>query len=258
MDPTSRPDPDLLEYARHYGISEDPITRSPESYLVDSGLDNIFPDTAPSSPHSMRARHEELDSQLGHYLNRERLDIPIQDGRVMASIRELEREGAPPNWNTLLPPLQSMGSLRSEPLLKTQRQEQQERALQMGDGDAMPMDGGDASFNQQELTLMEFEKTPEVPEERSSSSSRSSSIRPVQKQPNRRAAHNTAAFVETVLAISKVRGLSTTILCNADFHRQPETVRLPEAVLPLPPLPCGTPPSVQTWAHSMTSWHQEA
>lgn len=214
MDPTWRVDTDLLEYARHNGIAEDSMGKSPGSYLTDSGLDNLFPDTAPANSHSLHERHEELDSQLGHYLNNEKLDISIQEGRLLTSVRRLELDGLQLDWNEMLPPLQSMGSLRQEPLLKTQ--EEEERAREIRGGDAIELVNADTCPDQP--TPMELEKTTETTNEKSRWS-RQSSVKLVQNQSNRRASHNSAAFVGTVLSISKVTWLlyHNAIQTNTDL-----------------------------------------
>lgn len=182
MDPTSRVDAALLEYARHYCLAEDPITKSPESYLIDGGLDNMFPDSTPVNAHSVlsvRERHEELDAELGHYLNNERLEISMKEGRLLASARYIEQDAFRPVWNGLLPPLGRVGSARDEPLLKTQ--EEEERAQTSNEGDTMKLES----------------KTDATAESMQSSKCMD------QNQP-RSASNSTAALVETALATSKV------------------------------------------------------
>lgn len=231
MDPTSHVDTDLLEYARHYGIAEDPMSKSPDSYLTDSGLDNLFPDPAPANPQPLRERYEELDSQLGHYLNNEKLDISIHEGRLLTSVRRLELDGLQLDWNEMLPPLQSIGSLRQEPLLKTQVEE--ERAREIRGRGAMELVNVDTSPDQP--TSMELGKTSGTADG-SPNCSRQSSVRLVQSQSNGRASHNSAAFVGTVLSISKVTWLLyhnyIQLLTFTDRERQDTSPQQPGHALP--------------------------
>lgn len=155
---------------------------------------------------SLRARYEEFDSQFGRHLVNEKLDISIQEGRLLSSIRQLETEDPQPNWHAMLPPLRRVSSLRGEPLLETQDEEERDRHL--GGSDAVELlDENTSPFQDEESTLMDLDNPEKKVEMTADNSrfSRESSIQLAQNRPDEGSFQKAAAsFVESVMTISKV------------------------------------------------------
>lgn len=197
----------LLEYARHYGIALNPATRSPDSYLIDGDLDNIFPNTAPCDPHSLRKRYKELESELGHFRSREKLVMSREEGRFLARMRYRQKRGLEPDWNELLPPLRSQDNAQSSDELQFKTMEQELVALRQAQRDAAAERAKQNAFYDRKdfynFTLLN-EKTDGTDGQPGSTSS--------------------AAFVDNVLAISKASRVvhyhSTQILTSTDRQRQ--------------------------------------
>lgn len=199
--------PSLLDYARHFGIAKDPSTSTPESYLIESGLDGLFPLTAPRNIDSLRARYEELESLAGHHFEHEKLDISIQEGRLLASVQKLDQDDTLPDRRAMLPPLRRVSSLRGEPMLATLKEEEQGGQDLRASDTAEPLYDHTSPFHfQDEIAFVELENKSHIDmaEEKPGPSEGTSTMLPKSQSDKNLSEEETASFIHSVMAIGKV------------------------------------------------------
>lgn len=149
-------DASLLEYARHFHIAEDTLAVPPATYLSVTEEQGPMHDSPVRRPRDeIRARYETLQTLFARDLEPKKLDISLQEGRLLSTIRREEMKQTQVDWDVMLPPLRRVGSFVVDPLLLT---EEEEEALELSRSQAL-LDDGPAMLLSEEVSTFHGDDT---------------------------------------------------------------------------------------------------
>lgn len=149
-------DPSLLDYARHFHIAEDTLASSPTTYLSvteEQGSNHDSPVRRPRD--DIQARYKTFQTLFARDLEPKKLDISLQEGRLLSTIRREEMKRTQVDLDVVLPPLRRVGSFVVDPLLLT---EEEEEALELSRSQAL-LDDGSALLLSEEISTFHEDHT---------------------------------------------------------------------------------------------------